>query len=213
MNIRLALRGSLVGMVAAVLTLPVHASIVNIIPVSGLPGLQIAPPTNALNGDIESDRNQLGFDERQNVTLIGPLTITDNGSGGTSISAGTRVSSHMILLNRDNDTGNPRLDSINDWVFDGEILGWMSDVNGVDEANSAFLGAIGTNYASYNNRGLEANDMLSLQNAFTLRVEMHVTQPGDWIRVITKAVPEPATVLMLGLGLVGVGFAGRRRKA
>jgi len=176
---------SLAALVSLLAAEPVPAAILLVEPVSGTLGRIIAAPAEALDAGIADDDHVLGFDERQNLILPRDLAV-DQGT----IPAGTRVSSHLILFNQRSVDG-PR-HGTNDWTFDGIVIGVMSDVAGRLEAeSSALLGAPGTLYPpeGFAHRGFESPDRYSGVGTRTLRVEMRVWQPGDWIRVITAAQP------------------------
>ena len=179
----------------------------------------IAAPDNILD-DVVTNLAQQGFDEAQGV-----LTSVDFGiDGGGIISAGTLVDSHMIFLNS---AGGTDITHFNvQWTFDGTILGVMSDSGGtLESASTSELGAPGTNYttpfpgsgpaAPFPARGLEGGGDGYVISGNVLTLSMHVTEPGDWIRVVTAAtpVPEPATLTLMLLGLAGLGFSGVHRKS
>ena len=171
----------------------------------GVAAAIIAAPADA-NDDAASNLAIQAFDEAQNVVLSRDIQID-----GGMILAGTLVSSHMIFLNSgpgDDDTrishGIGGTDAAT-FTFDGEILGVMSDKPGAYEvASSDILGAAGTSYpgAAFNARGMEENPLSGTNNDYysffgnTIEVGMLVTEPGDWIRVVTvSAVPLPASFL------------------
>jgi len=175
----------------------------------------IAAPTNATDDSVTNTGMQ-AFDKVQNYVLTADIT-TDQGV----ITQGTRVDSHMIFLNG----SNPRLGHAVDWTFSGMSLGTMSDGLGtLEAASTGQLGAAGTNYttptgggdqtAPFNARGLEGNDSLSfVAGSNVLSADFVVTQPGDWVRVVTASVPIPAS-LPLGLAaFAGLGLMARRRKS
>ena len=118
------------------------------------------------------------------LLLAAPLQV-DSGA----VPAGLKVDSHMIFLNT---VGNVQaIDPGVVWEFDGPVVGVMSDNNGnLEAASSGLLGATGTAYplAGFNNRGLENNDGYVVAGN-TITVNMRVTEPGDWIRVVTASIP------------------------
>ena len=174
----------------------------------------IPAPTDVLD-DLVTNTGMQGFDEAQGVVT----TVAHSLDGGVIVPMGTTVDSHMIFLNSEGSSLLSHEDVT--WTFSGLIIGVMSDPGGALEAASTFeLGNPATNYtvgagaAPFAARGLEGGDALSGGGAGTnfLTVSMQVTEPGDWIRVVTEStipgtpIPEPGTVLLLGSGIIGLGI-------
>ncbi len=169
----------------------------------------IGAPTLVINKEVYNKAQQ-GFDEAQAVTLGSALSI----DGGGTIAAGTTVDSHMIFMNQEYTHSVLYTHSNVVWTFDGLVIGVMSDSGGnLEAASTPVLGAPGSTYeAPLSARGLEGNDGYVISGN-TLTVNMLVTQPGDWIRVVTTVVPAPGAVIlgMLGLGAAGAKLRRRRR--
>ncbi len=213
------------------ITAPAQAAIISF---TGNGQILSSAPKSVVNsskaGGYFNNKLMTGFNEQQNVLLNKDLKVDNLAIGQTgkktakmtslnsSIAAGTKINSHMIFLNqKDGQTG--LLQAQATWKFDGKILGVMSDVDGLlIGASDQQLGATGTNYgASFKNRGMETNDIYSFLGNNELKVNMNITQPGDWIRVITAAptqsasTPEPT--MMAGLLAAGALGARLRKRA
>ena len=177
-----------------------HAAVI------GLTGqvMQIAAPPSVTNQIPGSNTALMLFDEVQNLTLGAAITT----SSGV-IAAGTRVSSHMLFLNRA-DAARISLTLSGTMTFDGAILGLITTTAGL-AATDSILGAIGTSYDLFRNRGLEPSDVTTFIGD-TLTASLRASQPGDWLRVITvAAVPVPAAGLLLVGALGGLAALRRRR--
>ncbi|OUR71356.1 hypothetical protein A9Q78_09890 [Methylophaga sp. 41_12_T18] len=166
--------------------------------------------------DSPINTHQQGFNEKQSVYLTSAINV----DGGT-IAAGQTVDSHLIFLNSKS-SGNNYIDDSQQWKFDGAILGVMSNKSGsLMNATNGLFAAFNNYFTTgsslpFNAAGLEQNNILTgdgyFINGLLLDVRMEVTEPGDWIRVITaSAVPVPAAILLFAPALLG--FLGLRRKA
>jgi len=183
----------------------------------------IAAPANITNdhvGGAAVNINQEGFNENQGVIT----TLAHVVDGGGVIAAGKHVNSHMIFMNSPDVPGQDPLLSHLDvvWTFKNKIIGVMSDIDGaLEAASNVDFAAVGTLYpTSFFRRGMEPETTLygevdgynfSGLNDNQIRVSMNVREPGDWIRVLTAAVPVPAAVWLFGTALIGfIGFSRRR---
>ena len=194
-------------MTAALLGLALMAGSATQAAVVGVTGqvVKIAAPASVTNQTPGSNTTLLLFDEVQNFVLGAALTT----SSGV-IAAGTRISSHMLFLNRA-DAALISLTLSGTVTFDGAILGLITTTAGLN-ATDAILGATGTTYDTFRNRGLEASDITTFAGN-TLTASLRASQPGDWMRVVTiAAIPVPAAGFLL-VGALGGLVALRRRKA
>jgi hypothetical protein len=200
-------------------SLPGNAALISVTGPNSLlgdPAAIISAPADITDSGAFNTAMQ-GFDELQDVVLPRDI-MTDQGV----IPAGTTVRSHMIFLKRANALVPSNNNQANvQWTFDGWVIGVMSDRHGSYElASTDVLGVTATTTyptgTSYPGRGLKGNFGPSGPNdgyaisGNTLSVSMKVTQPGDWIRVVTSDVPVPSSIILFGTALVGL--VGLRRK-
>jgi hypothetical protein len=157
------------------------------------------PAGLSVGEDNFNDDNMRAFNEVQGFTLLSALKL-DNSP---AIAAGTRVSSHFVVFDP------AKFRSIGGTVtFDRPILGVIFRSRQL--ASSDFLANPLVTYLNPGSRGFEFGDILGISGN-TVSFDIKAKTPGDSFRVITAAVPEPATWGMLMVGFGMVGFAARRR--
>ncbi|MGQ5700911.1 PEPxxWA-CTERM sorting domain-containing protein [Sandaracinobacteroides sp. A072] len=163
----------------------------------------IPAPPEVGNDDLQTS-DLIVFDELQGVTMSRNFTPNI----GSQILKGARVSSHGIAF-------DPSLyRTVTGWVeFDRKVLGVVTGRVKLNNTHD-LLGAPGTAYDIVAGAGGEANDIFTVDalNPYRLNISMQSNSPGDFVRVITAAVPEPSTWAMLIAGFAMIGMMRRRQR-
>lgn len=160
---------------------------------------------DAAQGGAENTHQQ-AFDEQQGVTIE-----EDFDCSWGALTEGDVVDSHMIFYNT---AGGRTTTDRATWEFDSDVLCVMSDSNGAQEAaTNELLGHPDTDYpGSFTTRGLEGGDSYEV-NGNEIDVTMRVSEPGDWIRVVTRYVEPADTTPPVVACEEGVNPAGKMPKA
>jgi CSLREA domain-containing protein len=179
------------------------------------------PPDSVLPGELSSDNTVWVFEERRDFVLPSDLVvnIARNQSDGAFdtieelepapgfvIPAGTMINSHFVHFDPESTQS-----TVNVQIVEGLMVGhpFREPIIGLivlDEQldGSDFLGPVGTQYNTGTPaRGLEVDsvpgpDAIEFSGEFNSRavkVSFSASEPGDSIRIITWAFPQPLTAI------------------
>ena len=157
--------------------------------------LLASPPSDA-GPDTFDSPNLIGFDEQQDVLLTSSVDL-----GSITLPAGAVISSHYIVF-------DPSMPSTVEGfvIFDEPILAILGSPTSLN-ASVALFGSDTTNYSTSpaigpDPQGSDAVDVAP-NDPNRLLFRGGAISPGDHVRVLTGVVPEPATLMLLGLALAG----------
>lgn len=159
-------------------------------------------PPNSVGDDNFQSPNLYAFDEEQ-YGILGSALATDVGIDPLPL--GTVLASHYCFF----DPG-PSKSMIGTIDFDSPVLAIITSLGNL--TLSDFLGDPTVNYLNPALRGLEAGDAVTISGPNQVLFDVTASTPGDYVRVLTAqpAVPEPGTLALLDLGMIGI-LAYRRR--
>ena len=176
---------------------------------------EIPTPSDVTLAQLESPNVRI-FAERD-VTLASDLAVEHQGPGSDpvlnpgQIPAGTAVRTYYVHF----DPVGEQLHSASGSVtFDMDILGLilLSGDDGPLEMSHASFGAVGTSYPDdgqgFNN--FQTEDFNVSNDLRTLSVTAFADAGIDAMRVFVSNIPEPSSLVLLTLGILGVGSSRRR---
>jgi hypothetical protein len=184
----------------------------------------VTPPADVRLGAFENDTVVRVFAEKQGHTLATNLAA-DITAPGTSplpadpanlnLSPGTMASGTVVdsfYLHFDPPGSSDRLEG--SLLFDRDVLGLMTLADALTGSHGE-LGVAGTIYGSgpLEHSHPEFPDFVTLSDdRRTVSFSINAGMGHDSIRIVTSAVPEPGTALLLGLGGASLLAARRRRQ-